>query len=361
MSPSATPLSRHDDEEAGAEQQPVAVVTGASAGVGRATAVAFAGRGYRVALLARGHAGLDGARRDVEAAGGEPLVLPTDVSDAEAVFAAADQVMARWGRINVWVNVAMETVVGPVDRIPPAEFRRVTEVTYLGTIHGTLAALRHMRPRNAGTIIQIGSALAYRAIPLQSAYCGAKFAIRGFTDSLRTELIHDRSGVRLTMVQLPGVNTPQFDWSHMHFAHRHQPVGACYQPEAVAEAVVGAAEAKHVPRELWLGAPAIQAIVGAMVAPGLSDRYLAETAYEGQISNDRVRPSDPDTLLGPATHDHGARGRFSARARESLVAANPLYLRGGVALAGIGLLGTAFLLGRSGRGSDRARLPRRRR
>ncbi len=331
----------------GEASPPVVVVSGASAGVGRAIAVAFAQRSYRVALLARGQAGLDGARRDVEGAGGESFVVPADVSDPDAVFAAADQVVARWGRIDVWVNVAMETVVGPVDRISPAEFKRVTEVTYLGTIHGTLAALKHMRPRDAGTIIQIGSALSYRAIPLQSAYCGAKFAIRGFTDSLRTELIHDRSRIRLTMVQLPGVNTPQFDWSHMHFAHRHQPVGACYQPEAVARAVVGAAEAEHAPRELWLGSPAVQAIVGAMVAPGWTDRYLAKTAYEGQISNDPVRPGDPDTLLGPASQDHGARGRFSARAKNNLVAADPLMLRSGAAFAGFALLAGMFLLGRS--------------
>ena len=339
------PLTKSRSDQNGAA--PVVVVSGASAGVGRATATAFAQRGYRVALLARGHAGLEGARRDVEDAGGEALVLPTDVSDPEAVFSAADRTIHQWGVIDVWVNIAMETVVGPADRISPAEFKRVTEVTYLGAIHGTLAALRHMRPRDAGTVIQIGSALAYRAIPLQSAYCGAKFAIRGFTDSLRTELIHDRSRIRLTMVQLPGVNTPQFDWSHMHFTHRHQPVGACYQPEAVARAVVGAVEAEHAPRELWLGAPAVQAIVGAMLAPGLTDRYLAETAYDHQISNDPVQPGDPDTLLGPAAHDHGARGRFSARARDSLVATNPLYLRSGVALAGLGLLAGAFLLGRS--------------
>src|SRR5919199_5709345 len=204
------------------------VVTGASAGIGRAVAVAFAKRGWNVALLARGRDGLDGARREVEAAGGRALVLPTDVADAGAVFAAAERVAAEWGGIDVWVNNAMATVYAPVHEVEPEEYRRVTEVTYLGTVHGTLAALRHMRPRDAGTVIQIGSALSYRAIPLQSAYCGAKFAIRGFTDSLRTELIHDGSRVRLTMVQLPGVNTPQFDWSHMHLARRHQPVGACY-------------------------------------------------------------------------------------------------------------------------------------
>ena len=321
----------------------VAVVTGASAGVGRATAVAFAQAGWRVALLARGEAGLAGARRDVEAAGAEALVAQVDVSDAQAVDAAADRVAERWGRIDAWVNAAMETVVGPVDDIPAAEFRRVTEVTYLGALHGTLAALRHMRARDAGTIVQVGSALSYRAIPLQAAYCGAKFAIRGFTDSLRTELIHDGSAIGLVMVQLPGVNTPQFDWSHMRLRHRHKPVGAPYQPEAIAAQIVRAA--RDAPRELWIGAPAIQAIVGAMVAPGLTDRYLARTAYEGQISDVPVRPGDPDTLEGPAAHDHGARGRFGASARERVTGVDPLWLRAGAALAGIGLVAGAALLG----------------
>ena len=331
----------------------VAVVTGASAGVGRALAVAFAAAGYRVALLARGQAGLDGARRDVEAAGAEALRVPVDVSDAAAVDAAADRVVERWGRIDVWVNDAMETVVGPVDRIPADEYRRVTEVSYLGTVHGTLAALRHMRRRDAGTIVQIGSALSYRAIPLQSAYCGAKFAIRGFTDSLRTELIHDRSAIRLTMAQLPGVNTPQFDWSHMHFEHRHQPVGPCWQPEAIADAIVRVAE--DPPRELWLGSAAIEAIVGAMVAPGLTDRYLARTAYEQQLSDVPVRPGDPDLLHGPAEHDHGARGRFDAKAKDRVFAADPVWLRAGAALAAAGLLAGAFGLGRR-RGSTSTRL-----
>ena len=331
------------EAEDGAARPRVAVVTGASAGVGRAIVVAFARRGYRVALLARGKPGLEGARAEVEAAGSEALVLSTDVADAEAVHTAADQAVARWGGIDVWVNGAMETVVGPVDRIPPAEFKRVTEVTYLGTINGTLAALRHMRPHDRGTIVQIGSALAYRSIPLQSAYCGAKAAIRGFTDSLRTELIHDGSRIRLTMAQLPGVNTPQFDWSHMHFPHRHQPVGACYQPEAIAAAIVGVAE--DPPRELWLGGPAIQAILGGMAAPGLMDHYLARTAYEGQISGDPVRPGDPDTLLGPAARDHGARGRFGARAKDAVLSADPFHVRGALALGGLLMIAGAFVLG----------------
>lgn len=328
---------------------PVAVVTGASAGVGRATAVAFARRGYRVALLARSPEGLEGAFDEVARSGGAPFELVTDVSRPDDVFAAADAVIARWGRIHVWVNDAMETAVGPVDMITPEEFRRVTEVTYLGVVHGTLAALRHMRERDEGHIIQIGSALAYRAIPLQSAYCAAKFAIRGFTDSLRAELIHDNSRIRLTMVQLAGVNTPQFDWSHMHFTRRHQPIGDVYEPEAVARAVVGAVAARRAPRELWLGAPTVTSIVAQMIAPGLLDHYLARNAFEQQISNDPVRPGDPDELLGPDHRDHGARGRFTAVAKDRMIVLDPFYLRCGVIAAGIGALAGAFLLGRAWR------------
>ncbi len=328
------------------EDARVAVVTGASAGVGRAIAVSFARRGYRVALLARSPEGLDGALRDVAQAGGEPFELLADVSKPDDVFAAAEAVVARWGRIHVWVNDAMETAVGPVDMITPEEFRRVTEVTYLGVVHGTLAALRHMRPRDEGHIIQIGSALAYRAIPLQSAYCAAKFAIRGFTDSLRAELIHDDSQIRLTMVQLPGVNTPQFDWSHMHFTHRHQPIGAVYEPEAVARAVVEAVHAARAPRELWLGSPTIKSIIGQMVAPGFLDRYLGRHAYEDQISDDPVLPGDPDELLGPDRYDHGARGRFTQRARDQMLVVDPAYLRAGAVLVAIGALAVAFLAGR---------------
>lgn len=320
---------------------PVAVVTGASAGVGRATAIAFAQRCYRVALLARGREGLEGARNDVESAGSEALVIEADTADPDRVFAAADEVVDRWGRIDVWVNNAMSTVVGPVDATLPAEFRRVTEVTYLGAIHGTLAALRHMRPRDRGTIVQVGSALAYRSIPLQSAYCGAKAAIRGFTDSLRSELLHDRSGVRITMVQLPGVNTPQFDWSHMHEPFHHRPVGGCWQPEVIAKSIVDAAE--RAPRELWIGRPTIQSILGNFVAPGLLDRYLAHRAYDQQLSSRPVLPGDPDILYEPAHADHGARGRFDAKAKTRSFEVDPAYLRGGLALSLLAALGAAFL------------------
>jgi NADP-dependent 3-hydroxy acid dehydrogenase YdfG len=328
------------------ERKRVAVVTGASAGVGRAIATAFGARGYRVAAVARGRAGLEGACRDIIAAGGEARAFEADVANPRAVFTVADRVASHWGGVDTWVNAAMETVVGPVDSILPEEYRRVTEVTYLGYVYGTLAALKIMRRCDRGAIIQIGSALAYRAIPLQSAYCAAKFAIRGFTDSLRTELIHDGSRIKLTMIQLPGVNTPQFDWSHMHFAHRHQPIGACYQPEAVAEAVVEVAEADKAQREIWLGLPAIQAIVGAMATPGLADLYLAHSAYEQQISNKPVLPGDPDELLGPDRRDHGARGRFTAVAKDRILALDPFHLRAGVLSACLGLLAGAWFLGR---------------
>ncbi|MGO4572628.1 SDR family oxidoreductase [Microvirga sp. 2TAF3] len=324
--------------------RPVAVVTGASAGVGRAVAIEFAHRGYDVALLARGQEGLEGARRDVEAAGAEAFVAPVDTADCDKVFAAADSVMAHWGRIDVWVNNAMATVVGPVDRITPSEFKRVTEVTYLGTIHGTLAALRHMRPRDEGIIVQVGSALAYRSIPLQSAYCGAKAAIRGFTDSLRTELLHDHSAIRLTIVQLPGVNTPQFDWSRTHERYHHQPVGPCYEPDVVVRAIVDAAQ--QGPRELWIGTPTIAAILGNFIAPGMLDMYLARTAYEQQLSAKPVLASDPDILFEPAHEDHGARGRFGFRARTSLIDVDPAYLRAGLACAAFGFAAMLFLFGR---------------
>jgi NAD(P)-dependent dehydrogenase (short-subunit alcohol dehydrogenase family) len=335
---------------------PVVVVTGASAGVGRATATAFGRRGYRVALLARGHAGMAGARRDVEAAGGQALAIPTDTADPEAVFAAADQVAAAWGRLDVWVNDAMATVFGPAERVTPAEWERVTRTDYLGYVHGTLAALKHMRPRDAGTIVQVGSALAYRSIPLQAPYCAAKFAIRGFTDALRAELSHDRSRVRLTMVQLPGVNTPQFAWSATHMPRRHRPVGAWYRPEAVAEQILRAADA--APRELWVGWPAIEAILGSMAIPGLLDRYLSASAYEQQMSDAPAPPAgDEGILFAPAGTDHGAQGPFGAGARAAAVGLDPALLRGGLAAAALGALAAAFWAGR--RSAEARQAPRR--
>jgi NAD(P)-dependent dehydrogenase (short-subunit alcohol dehydrogenase family) len=335
-----------------ADAPPVAVVTGASAGIGRATAVAFARRGWRVALLARGQAGLEGARRDAEAVGGPALVIPLDVADAAAVFAAAERVVEVWGRLDVWVNNAMATVFGPAERVPPEEWRRVTEVTYLGAVHGTLAALGHMRAAGRGTVVQVGSALAYRSIPLQAPYCAAKAALRGFTDSLRCELLHDRSPVRLTMVQLPGVNTPQFGWSRTHMARRHRPVGTVYQPEPVAEAIVAAA--LKAPRELWVGAPAMQAILGTMLAPGLLDRRLGRAAYEAQMSPEPAGDGS-GILRNPAEEDHGAHGHFGAEARPRVASASAALVRGGAALAAAGLLAAGLLaIGRRGRGDAKA-------
>lgn len=307
------------------------VVTGASAGVGRATAIAFAQNGWNVALIARGEEGLESARRDVEAAGGHALVLPLDVSDADAVFGAADRVVAEWGNIDVWVNDAMVTIFAPVKDIKPEEFRRVTEVTYLGQVHGTMAALKHMRPRNQGTIVQVGSALSYRAIPLQSAYCGAKFAIRGFTDALRSELKHERSRVRLTMVQLPAVNTPQFDWARSRMPRKLQPVPPIYQPEAIAREIVRAAQ--EAPRELWIGTSALKAIFGTMLLPLLGDRILANEGYSGQMTKELAATDRPDNLFEPVTSDPGAHGRFDQSARRDVMAFDPVRLRAAIALA----------------------------
>jgi NAD(P)-dependent dehydrogenase (short-subunit alcohol dehydrogenase family) len=286
------------------------VVTGASAGIGRATALEFARRGWRVALLARG--GLEAAKLEVEEAGGEVLAIAADVADPEAVFAAADQVVWQWGTIDVWINNAMAAMFAPVAEITPEEFRRITEVTYLGYVYGTMAALKHMRTRNAGTIVQVGSALAYRAIPLQAAYCGAKFAIRGFTDSLRSELLHEGSQIRLTMVQLPAANTPQFDWARNRMRKRPQPLPPIYQPEPMAEAIFRASQ--HRPRELWVGFASVRAILGTMVAPGLLDRVLARKGYDGQLTSEPRTTEHADNLFRAAPSGHATHGRFDSRA-----------------------------------------------
>lgn len=290
----------------------IVVVTGASAGVGRATAIEFARHGWRVALLARGRAGLDGACVDVAHAGGEALAIVTDVADAAQVEAAAEQIEREWGPIDVWINNAMATVFCDALRISAEDFRRATEVTYLGSVWGMQAALKRMKPRDHGSIVQVGSALAYRSIPLQSAYCGAKSAIRGFIDSLRSELIHDRSRVHLSMVNLSAFNTPQFDWARNGMGKRPQPLGKIFQPEIAARGIYWAA--LHRRRELWVGFPAVQAIVGTRVIPGLLDRRLAHRAYEGQLTDAVDPPGRPDNLYHPLADDHGAHGRFDARA-----------------------------------------------
>src|SRR5579883_1553552 len=292
----------------------VVAITGASAGLGRAIVQRFAREKAHIGLIARGEEGLEGARREVEEAGGKALVLPTDVADAAKVEAAAAAIEREFGPIDIWVNDAMVTVFSPFLEITPDEFRRVTEVTYLGFVYGTLAALKRMIPRDRGTIVQVGSALAYRSIPLQSAYCGAKAAIRGFTDSIRCELHHDNSNVYITMVQMPAVNTPQFDWIKNNMPHKSQPVPPIFQPEVAAEAIVWAAT--HKRRELYVGTPTVEAILGNKVAPGLLDRYLGQTGYKSQQTEQPEDHNRPSNLWEPLPGDHGAHGRFDDRAQD---------------------------------------------
>jgi NADP-dependent 3-hydroxy acid dehydrogenase YdfG len=290
----------------------VVVITGASAGVGRATVRRFAQDGACIGLLARGMDGLEGAKREVEAASGRALVLSTDVADPNQIEAAAEAVEREFGPIDIWVNDAMASVFSPLKEMTAEEFRRVTEVTYLGVVYGTMSALKRMLPRNHGTIVQVGSALAYRGIPLQSAYCGAKHAIHGFTDSLRCELIHDKSNVRVTMVQLPAVNTTQFDWVKSRLPNRAKPLGKIFQPEVAAEAVHWAAH--HRRRELYLGMPSVDSIVANKIAPGLLDHYLGHKGYEGQQTSQPKEPDQPNNLWEPVPGDHGAHGQFGAQA-----------------------------------------------
>jgi NAD(P)-dependent dehydrogenase (short-subunit alcohol dehydrogenase family) len=293
----------------------VVVITGASAGVGRATVRAFARQGADIGLLARGVDGLEAARREVEAAGGRAVVLPADVADAGQVEAAAERVERELGPIDVWVNNAMVSVLSPVRELLADEVKRVTDVTYLGVVHGTLAALKRMLPRDRGAIVQVGSALAYRGIPLQAPYCGAKHAVQGFTESLRCELLHDRSRVHVVMVQLPAMNTPQFDWVKSRMPRRPQPVPPIYDPEVAADAIVWAAD--HRRRELSVGGPTVAAIVGNKIASGLFDRYLARTGYDSQQTDEPDNPNRRDNLWAPLPGDHGAHGRFAARSTRS--------------------------------------------
>lgn len=310
----------------------VVVVTGASAGVGRATVRAFAGEGALVGLIARDTEGLHNAAREVDERGGKGLAVPADVADADQVEAAAERIENELGPIAVWVNDAMTTVFAPVSSITPAEFKRVTEVTYLGTVYGTMAALRRMLPRNQGRIIQVGSALAYRSIPLQSAYCGAKHAIAGFTDSLRTELIHDRKNIHLTMVQLPAMNTPQFSWCRSKMPDDPQPVPPIFQPEVAAERIVWASHRKR--REVFVGIPTVIAIEANKVVPGVGDRYLGRTGFDSQQTGTAISKDRPDNLFAAVPGDFGARGVFGDQARDGAATTWFSDHKGTTALAG---------------------------
>jgi NAD(P)-dependent dehydrogenase (short-subunit alcohol dehydrogenase family) len=256
---------------------------------------------------------LEAARWEIQAAGGRALVVPGDVADAAAVEAAAAAVENEFGPIDIWINNAMASILAPLAEVTAEEYRRVTEVTYLGYVWGTMAALRRMRARNQGTILQVGSALSYRSIPLQAAYCGAKHAIRGFTESVRCELLHDKSAVQIKMVELPGLNTPQFEWIRNRMPRKSKPVGTIYEPEVAARAIVWACDNDR--RELYVGLPSVEAIVGDKVMPGLLDQYLARTVYEGHQRDEPEDPGRPDNLWEPVAGDHGARGPFSDRAK----------------------------------------------
>jgi len=293
----------------------VVVITGASAGVGRAAVREFARHGAAIGLIARGTDGLEAAAREVEALGGKALVLPVDVADAAAVEAAADRVERELGPIDIWVNDAMTSVFAPIKETTADEFRRVTEVTYLGYVYGTIAALKYMLPRDRGTIVHVGSALAYRSIPLQAAYCASKHAILGFFASLRTELLHDRSHVRTTMVQMPALNTPQFGWVRSKLPRKAQPVPPIFQPEVAARAIYHAA---HHPnrREYFVGGSTVKAIFGNKLAPGFADHLLARTGYESQQYDGAKDPNRPDNLYHPVPGDHGAHGSFDGRAKD---------------------------------------------
>jgi NAD(P)-dependent dehydrogenase (short-subunit alcohol dehydrogenase family) len=325
-----------------AKQPEVVVITGASAGLGRATAMAFARQGARIGLLARGKERLETARREVEAVGGKALAAPTDVADPDQVEAAAAAVEKEFGPIDIWVNNAMTSVFSPVKEMKPEEYRRVTEVTYLGQVYGTLAALKRMLPRDRGAIILVGSALAYRGIPLQSSYCAAKHAIQGFFDSLRPELIHDGSHVRATMIQMPAMNTPQFQWVKSRLPNKPQPVPPIFQPEVAAEVIVWAAH--HDRREIFVGMPTVEAIVANKLEPGMLDRYLAKTGFKSQQTEEPADPNRPDNLWEPAPGDFGAHGPFDDRARnwspQVWATLHRSWILAGVGVAGA--LGTAL-------------------
>jgi len=330
------------------------VVTGASGGIGRATAIGFGRQGASVALLARGEAGLAGAAKEVEAAGGRALTIAVDTSDYDALDAAATEVERELGPIGIWVNVAFTSVFAPFTEIKPEEYKRVTEVSYLGYVYGTMIALNRMQRRGQGTIVQVGSALAYRGIPLQSAYCGAKHAIQGFNESLRCELLHDRSPIKTTMVQMPAVNTPQFSWVLSRLPNKAQPVPPIYQPEVAARGVLYAA-AHPQRREYWVGGSTMGTLVANAVAPGLLDKYLARTGFKSQQRSQPRDPGQPVNLWKPADEDRdfGTHGAFDGRSAERSAQLWGSHHHGVLAAVGAAAAGLftllPLLLGKRGR------------
>lgn len=327
----------------------VIVITGAAAGVGRATAEMFAKtEGAHIGLIARGVEALEGAKRDVESLGGKGIIIQCDVADAEGMEAAAERVEQELGPIDVWINVAMTSVFSFIKDMTAAEFKRVTEVCYLGYVNGTLAALKRMIPRNRGHIIQVGSALAYRGIPLQAAYCASKHAIQGFMDSLRAELIHDQSAIVPVMVQMPALNTPQFDWCKSKLPNKAQPVPPIYQPEIAAESIVFAS--KNTRREIYVGLPTVIAIVGNKLFPRLGDWYLGKTGVKGQQTKEKADHNQPNNLYEPVAGDPGAHGRFDQRARSfSLQLWTNLHrdrMVGGVLVGILAIVGGSLLVSR---------------
>ena len=327
------------------EYKGVAVVTGASAGLGRSIARMFARNGYDVSLIARGLEGLQGAKREIEAMGRKAVYFQVDVADAAAVEKAAADTEEQLGPIDVWINNAMNSVFSPIKEMTPDDYKRVTDVTYLGQVYGTLSALKRMLPRDKGKIVLVGSALAYRGIPLQSAYCGAKHAIQGFFDSLVTELMHDKSNVKATMVQLPAMNTTQFSFVKSRLPNKPRPMGTIFEPEVAAEAILFAAENDR--REINVGWPTLKAVVGNKIAPWFADYVLANTGYEGQQTNEPEDPNRPNNLYAPLPGDHGAHGTFGDKATDfsqQLWASmhRQELLLSAVALGGLYLLGRLF-------------------